>query len=195
VRWLMKNSEYPRAERLAISGILLVLLTIMVSQAIPDDFFLITGANGKALFKAVRQKLSPVATALGLRQDWTMFAPNPTRLNTYIDAEITYLDGQKHIWTFPQMQEMGYAERYAKERYRKFANENVWVKQSSAIWPDAARFIARLNADRSNPPLTVKLIHYWSEVLPAPEAGEAPQPEHWSRDVFFTYTVNPGDLL
>ena len=134
----MKNSEYPRAERLAISAILLIQLTIMVSQAIPDDFFLVTGANGKALFTAVRQKLSPVATALGLRQDWMMFAPNPTHLNTYIDAEITYRDGRKHVWTFPQMQELGYAERYVKERYRKFANDRLWVKDNSALWPDAA---------------------------------------------------------
>jgi hypothetical protein len=190
----MKSSD--RAERLAISAILLIQLTIMVSQAIPDDFFLVTGANGKALFTAVRQKLSPVATALGLRQDWMMFAPNPTHLNTYIDAEITYRDGRKHVWTFPQMQELGYAERYVKERYRKFANDRLWVKDNSALWPDAARFIARLTAaDPSNPPLAVKLIHYWSEIPPPPEDGEEPRLERWKRDVFFTYTVNPGDLL
>jgi hypothetical protein len=195
VRWRMKISENPQAERIAISAVLLVMLTIMVSQATPDDFFLVTGVKGKALFTATKRGLSPVATALGLRQDWTMFAPNPTRLNTYIDAEITYRDGKKHTWTFPQMEELGYAERYAKERYRKFANERVWVRDNSVLWPDAARFIARLNAhDPSNPPVIVRLVHYWSEILPPPEAGEEPRPERWSRDVFFTYTVDPGEL-
>ena len=57
------------------------------------------------------------------------------RDNTYIDAEISYRDGRKHIWSFPQMQELGYAERYVKQRHRKFATENLWVKENSAIGP------------------------------------------------------------
>ena len=124
-----------------------------------------------------------------------MFAPNPMRENTYIDAEITYQDGRKHIWTFPQMQELGYGERYAKERYRKFANERLWVKENSMIWPDAARFIARLNRNPSDPPRIVKLAHYRCVIPWAPPEGEEPAPERWEREVFFTYTVKPGDLL
>jgi len=194
--WLARRiTENDQAKRVAISGFLFAGLTIMVTQAIPTDFFPVTALHGKALLTALRDGTSSSASALGLRQDWMMFAPNPTRENTYIDAEITYRSGRKHIWTFPQMQELGYVERYAKERYRKFANERLWVKENSMIWPDAARFIARLNRDPSDPPKIVKLAHYRCVIPWAPPPGEDPPAEHWERDVFFTYTVNPGDLL
>jgi hypothetical protein len=187
----MKIRENSQVERLAISSALLALLTIMVSQAIPDDVLGTAETQHKGFFKTIKLMLSPVATATGLRQDWNMFAPNPRRENIDLNAEITYRNGEQYIWSFPQMQELGYAERYAKERYRKFANDNLWLTRNSAIWPDAARFIARLNGgDRANPPVTVKLIRYWSEI-----PGEPGQPERWRRDVFFTYTLSPGDLL
>jgi hypothetical protein len=195
VAWLAKISESDQVKRAAISGLLLVQLTIMASQAVPVDFYPVAALHGQRLLTRLRDGLSPYATALGLRQDWMMFAPNPTRENTFIDAEITYRSGRKRIWTFPQMQELGYAERYAKERYRKFANERLWVKEASFLWPDAARYIARLNREPSDPPRIVKLAHYRCIIPWAPPPGEEPPPERWEREVFFTYTVNPGDLL
>ena len=149
--WLAKIIESDRVKRAAISGLLLAQLTIMASQAVPVDFYPVTALHGKTLLTKLRDGLSRYATVLGLRQDWMMFAPNPMRENTFIDAEITYRSGRKSIWTFPQMQELGYAERYAKERYRKFANERLWVKDASSLWPDAARYIARLNREPFGP--------------------------------------------
>jgi hypothetical protein len=195
VGWLAKIIESDRVKRAAISSLLLAQLTIMASQAVPVDFYPVTALHGKKLLTTLRDRLSGYATVLGLRQDWMMFAPNPMRENTFIDAEITYRSGRKSIWTFPQMPELGYAERYAKERYRKFANERLWVKEASFLWPDAARYIARLNREPSDPPKIVKLAHYRCIIPWAPPPGEEPPPERWEREVFFTYTVNPGDLL
>ena len=193
--WLANITESNRVQRAAISCLLVAQLIIMASQAIPIDFYPVTALHGKAALTSLQGGLSHYASALGLRQDWMMFAPNPTRENTFIDAEITYRSGRKRIWTFPQMQELGYAERYAKERYRKFANERLWVKEASFLWPDAARYIARLNREPSDPPQIVKLAHYRSIIPWAPAPGEQPAPERWEREVFFTYTVKPGDLL
>jgi hypothetical protein len=81
-----------------------------------------------------------------------------------------------------------------KERYRKFAEERLWVKENSALWPDAARYIARLNADALNPPQSVNLVAYRFIIPPLPPPGEAPPPERMEREVFFVYTVKPGDL-
>lgn len=193
--WIAKIIESDRVKRAAISSLLLAQLTIMASQAVPVDFYPVTALHGKTLLTKFRDGLSRYATVLGLRQDWMMFAPNPMRENTFIDAEITYRSGRKSIWTFPQMQELGYVERYAKERYRKFANERLWVKDASPLWPDAARYIARLNREPSDPPQIVKLAHYRCIIPWAPPPGEEPPPDRWEREVFFTYTVKPGDLL
>ena len=184
-----------RVRRAAITAFLIVQLTFMAIQSIPPKFFLVTAFSGENLMTSVKDKVTAYASHVGLFQTWAMFAPNPGRQNTYIDAEIIYRNGKKHLWTFPQMQELGYAERYAKERYRKFANERLWLKERSELWPDAARYIARLNADASNPPQIVRLAHYWSEIPPPPLPDETPRPERWNRNIFFTYTVKPGDLL
>lgn len=192
--WLERISGNDRLKRVSISGLLLAALAIMGVQAIPVDFFPVAALHATALWTKLRDRSAWYATALGLRQDWQMFAPNPMRANTYIDAEITYRSGRTHIWTFPQMQELGYVERYAKERYRKFANERLWLKENSAIWPDAARYIARINSNGSDLPRTVALIHYMCVIPSAPPPGESAPNEQWQRNVFFTYTVQPGDL-
>lgn len=177
-----------------LSAFLLFNVVVIASVAIPPRFFLVTALHAQGVLTYVSDKLAPYATVAGLRLSWSMFAPNPSHDNSYIDAEISYRNGRKHIWSFPQMQELGYAERYRKQRYSRFATENLWLKTNAGLWRDAARYIARLNTDPSNPPQTVKLVHYWSEIAPVPPPGEVPLPDSWNREVFFIYTVEPGDL-
>jgi hypothetical protein len=40
----------------------------------------------------------------------------------------------------------------------------------------------------------VKLIHCWSLVSPPSAPGQPPPLDSWVRQVFFAYTVDPGDL-
>jgi hypothetical protein len=169
--------------RRIVNSFLLFHLVLMVSWSLPVNSLLVA---------AVKGAMAPYAWKMGLFQDWSMFAPHPPHDNTYINAEITYSDGQIRVWEFPQMQDLGYIDRYFKERYRKWSNERLRVEENSVLWPDAARYIARLNSNEFNPPRLVKLIRYWS---PIPPMGQPPQPEHWQRQVYFTYAVKSGDLL
>jgi hypothetical protein len=194
LRLLIRLNEDDRVKRALISAFITFHLVVIVSGAVPADFVLVRALHAQGFLIALTEKLAPYAKAAGLQVGWSMFAPNPSRDNTYVDAEITYRNGRQHVWSFPQMQELGYYQRYVQERYRKFATERLCVKENSALWPDAARYIARLNADASNEPQTVKLVHYRSLIPPLAASGEAPPPERWERDVFFIYTVKPGDL-
>jgi hypothetical protein len=126
----------------------------------------------------------------GLYQGWDMFAPDPLSVNSYLEADITYWDGRMQVWRFPRPQDVGYFDRMFTERYRKWANERLRDDDNAALWPDAARYIARLNNNPKNPPATVSLVRYWSEIAP-PGSG---RPEPWHRYVFFRYTVAPADL-
>jgi hypothetical protein len=49
-----------------------------------------------------------------------MFAPIPKSANAYIEAEVVYRDGSRKTWAFPRMEQLGLAEKYFRERYRKF---------------------------------------------------------------------------
>lgn len=126
----------------------------------------------------------------GLYQNWALFAPNPLSVNSRLEAEVIYRDGRTSVWKFPLPQDFGYFQRYFKERYEKWGNQAVRLDQNAVLWPDAARYIARLNNDGKNPPVTVKLVRYWSQIA-APRSGE---PEPWNQYVFFTYSVKPEDL-
>jgi hypothetical protein len=171
-------------KRYAISAFLLLHLLVIGSWALPSQ---------PRLLGVIKNIVAPYAWRSGLFQSWDMFAPNPRRADTYITAEIEYRDGKLRSWIFPQMQDLGYIERYSKERYRKFSNDCLRLDENAMLWPDAARFIARLNADMLSPPQTVRLFRNWS-LISLPPPGEAAQPERWQRYAFLTYTVKPGDL-
>ena len=170
-------------QRIAISAFILFHTLVILSESIP--VWPLTAIDGK---------LGPYARRSGLFQNWSMFAPNPQHVNAYVDAEITYEDGRIRVWTFPQMQELGYLERYSKERYRKWSNERLVSSENAALWPDAARYIARLNADALNPPRMVTLIYCSSAISPPAAAGQPPRSDRWERRAFFVYKVEPGDL-
>jgi len=92
------------------------------------------------------------------------------------------------------MEELGYTQRYFKERYRKFASEYVRMDSFAAIRQDVARRIARLNNhDSSNPPVAVLLVWYSSQIAPpGPDGSYRSTP--LQANILFTYFVKPGDL-
>lgn len=140
-----------------------------------------------------KQTIGPYMRWSGLFQAWDMFAPDPVKLNSYVDAQVTFRNGASRTWSFPRMDRLGLVDRYFKERYRKFSTEYLRMDTFAAMWPDAARFIARANFDAANPPVTVQLTRHWSEIYPPTESGLGER-SPWRKFAFFTYSVKPGDL-
>lgn len=145
------------------------------------------------LLSRIRSGMLPYMRWIGLFQSWDMFAPNPSNLNNYVGALVKFRDGSSRLWNFPRMENLGYVDRYFKERYRKYANDNLRLDADSALWPDAARYIARVNNQPSNPPVQVSLIRYWSVIPPPGPYGEYTEGP-WQQFVFYRYSVVPGDL-
>ncbi len=172
---------YTRRGRMIVSAFILFHLVAIASFCLPFNTLLLPAAKN-----AVR----PYMLWSGLFQSWDMFAPDPRKTNLRVGAEVTFRDGQTRAWRFPAMQELSYGGRYAKERYRKYSNDNLRLDENSALWPDAAAYIARLNySDPSNPPVGVQLVRSWSDVALWESGGEP-----WHSYMFFRYKVAPGDL-
>jgi hypothetical protein len=146
------------------------------------------------LLDAFKASIRPYMLWTGLFQAWNMFSPDPMRLNGYVEAEVTMADGQKRRWKAPRMEELGPVDKYFRERYRKFVNEHLRMDAESLLWPDAAKHIARMyDSDKSNPPVNVMLVRYWSEVLPPGPHGEY-RATPWTHYNYFSYNVVPQDL-
>ena len=179
-----RSQAHGRAARILISAFLAFHLFAIVSWCVPLD---------SPLISVCRNAIRPYMLWTGLFQKWDMFAPDPSKLNCYMAAQVVFRDGHSALWTFPRMENLGIIDKYFKERYRRYANDSIRRDANAAAWPDAARCIARLNNSLSNPPVAVNLIRYWSEV-PPPASNGPYQPAPWQQHVFFGYTVSPGDL-
>lgn len=170
--------------RIAISAFIAFNLFAIVSWSVPLD---------SPLVVACRNMIRPYMLYFAMFQKWDMFAPDPSKMNNYVDAVVTYRDGQTAPWGFPRMEELGYWDKYVEERYRKYANDNLRLDVNQGIWADAARYIARVNDRPDDPPVKVTLVRHWSIVpAPGPHGEEAYAP--WYQSEFYQYNVAPGDL-
>jgi hypothetical protein len=171
-----------RVKRVAINHFLIFHILAITCWCVPITTPLTT---------LCRDFVRPYFLWSGLFQSWDMFSPSPKSVNSYIEAIVLYKDGNTRMWAFPRMERLSLTERYSKERYRKFV-ENLNEEKNSPLWPDAARFIARLNNTGSVPVKMVFLVRYWSDI--ALRLGGAYPPERPDVHVFYGYAPKPGDL-
>jgi hypothetical protein len=171
-----------RLKRLAINAFLMFHLIAIAVWAVPF---------ATPLTATWRNLVRPYLLWTGLFQSWDMFSPSPKPINSYVEAIVVYRDGDTRIWAFPRMERLGLKDRYFKERYRKFV-ENLKEDANQPLWPDAAKFIARLNNDRPVAEKMVLLVRYWSPIVP--RADGAWKPEPWEGHVFYARWIAAGDL-
>ena len=108
------------------------------------------------------------------------------RFNSYIKTVVISSDRQMHVWSFPRMEELGFGDRYRKERYRKF-QEVLPQQQNAALWPDVAKHIAARFSGPAEPPDKVLLIEFRSDIRPGID-GLSPGP-----NIFFEDYVQPWE--
>ncbi len=143
------------------------------------------------LVDRLRTAVRPYMLWVGLFQSWDTFAPMPRTVNAYIEGTVILKNGQIRNWKFPRMEKLGFAERYYRERYRKFS-ENLPDAKYAALWPDAGRFLARKYNNPQNPPEIVILIQYWTEIAIQPNGSYQPGPLR--AHVFWEHRLTAEDL-
>jgi hypothetical protein len=138
-----------------------------------------------------RNAVRPYFLWTGLFQSWDMFSPQPETTNSHLEAIILYKDGSTQIWSFPRMDLLSLSERYSKERYRKFV-EVLLDDKNSVLWPDVARYVARMPGIRAGNPQKILLLAKWSTIVYHDDGTFTRSP--LDENVFYRYDVKPGDL-
>jgi hypothetical protein len=174
------TGRWPRIQRLAINAFLIVHIVAITCWAIPLE---------NPMTALCRNAVRPYFLWAGLFQSWDMFSPSPKSINLYVDAIVLYDDGNTRNWVFPRMDLLNLRDRYVQERYRKFV-ENL--NGNVALWPDAARFIARMNNNRPIPVNMVFLVRHWSNIVFSPDGSYAPTP--WDERIFYAYRPSAWEL-
>jgi hypothetical protein len=174
------SSEFGFVRRAVISAFILFHLCAVTIWALPYDFSFIVRA---------RELIQPYMRWTGLFQTWNMFAPDPIPKNTYIKAVVITEHHHLHVWEYPRMDQLGFGERYRKERYRKFA-ENLLQDGTSLLLADVVKHIARFYNDPADPPEKVILLKYETEIRPWSGDGEPVPPP----SVLYEDYIAPADL-
>jgi len=138
-----------------------------------------------------RNAIRPYMVWSGLFQSWDMFSPVPKVTNAYMEAVVIFTDGSTSMWSFPRMELLSLNERYSQERYRKFV-EVLLDGRNSTLWPDVARYIARMPDIRMHDPQKILLVVRWSDIVAHDDGTFTRSP--WDAHVFYSYDVKPGDV-
>jgi hypothetical protein len=182
--------DQPKSPMILASSSKRALINILISFNLLAILVWVFPIN-PPLFQKIRKTIGPYMQLSGLVQGWEFFAPEPQSINAFLVGEITYRDGQKKKWKFPVPQDFGYYRRYFMARQLRWSVDSLRLDSNEALWPDAARYVARLNDNPKNPPVTVTFVRNWSYIAP-PMSG---QPEPLNQYTFFTYAVLQSDLL
>jgi hypothetical protein len=141
-------------------------------------------------FSNVKELVMPYMRWSGLYQSWDMFGPDPVSVNSYVKAVIISRDRHMQVWSFPKMEELGFGERFRKERYRKFL-EVLPQQQYAPLWPDVASHLARSLNNPADPPDKILLIQFQSDIHPGADGSTEPVPRP---NVFYEDYLPPGAL-
>jgi hypothetical protein len=156
-----------------INSVLIVTLAAVLVANLPDSVVktrLIAPAN-------------TYLTALGLGQNWGVFAPNPRRDVIYVTGEIEDSDGNTSTWSIPVRTGL---MAYSDYRWQKFG-EHLRLDSNRQLWQPFATYLARQERVAGRTPVRVSLVRRWAELRPP---GGAVELGPWQQFVYYTTPVD-----
>ena len=174
-----------RFQKILISAFIIFNFLSMVRVHLPLD---------TKFFSNAYRPVDSYLRFFSIFQDWFMFAPNPSRTNYNLTAEVEFIDGTRETWDFPRASDLNILGKYAYgERFRKFVSEGVRKDENRFLWKDTARFALRKIGENhyNRVPKKVHLIRHWEDV-PLLSSGfrkHGTRPPKMSSFRFFTHEV------
>ncbi len=82
----------------------------------------------------------PAVQAIGLEQDWALFAPDPRGFSVGVYATVTFADGRVQAWVPPHNGLL--VSPYRTYRWQKYV-ERLRADDYAGLWEPTARWVAR----------------------------------------------------
>lgn len=168
--------------KILINCFLIVWLLVLAIDAAPEvgDWH-----------RGVKNNLDAFLDVTGLWQGgWTLFAPDPDKINVAVQADITFSDGRETTWRSPVWRSMSTWQRFLRFREAEFI-DNVRRDGNSCVWPSFANYLGRNVSHPDNPelkPTKIVLTRDWF-LIPPPNPDNIIQfpevPKMNCSDIFF----------
>lgn len=168
---LQARVESSTAGRVLISLLAAVVVVSVALWNLPAG----PGAEGSALRRVSLAPVKPLVYALGLDQDWGVFAP-PRLTSIAVRARIAYSDGTTSEWA-PPVHTGDLVGAYRDYRWVKFV-EHVFPDDGRPLWRPFALWIARRHDGGvgERRPVAVSLIRRFSALRPVIRPGSPQRP-------------------
>jgi hypothetical protein len=128
VRWGERLEQNP-----VVQGILTILMLALLLCVV---FWNLPAGQPRS---STRPLSGTVVQALGLEQDWALFAPTPRAYSVGVYATITHADGRVETWV-PPHNGLVFAP-YRTYRWQKYV-ERLRGDEYSGLWEPTARWLA-----------------------------------------------------
>jgi hypothetical protein len=158
--------------RALISVALVVTLAAIFVANMPDS----------VIKKTLLVPAQPYLSALGLGEDWGVFAPNPRTQVIFATGRIAYSDGTASVWSFPIRPGI---MSYSDYRWQKF-EEHVRLDDFRGLWKPFSEYLLRREATPGKTPVQVALMRRWAQIEPP---GTTPALSPWKQYVYFVMPV------
>ena len=132
--------------------------------------------------------------ALSLWQTWDMFSPDPRSEDICVEVVFTARDGTRERRMLTDMVAMGYAERWQKDRWRKYFNDHLRLDDQRLLWQPCAEYAVRRLREEGHDPVAVELVRWWRpcERTVHPRLRASVRRTPWSQYVFHRWQVPKG---
>jgi hypothetical protein len=158
VHLMFGENLWQKIRKPLISIFVVVHFGLVLSHMLPSN----------PLISLLQRPFSRFYTFASLWQTFGVFAP-PRTTNVHLIALINYKNGETRIFPLPRLDRIPLFDKLRKERFRKFLDDN-------SSWPefikpflqeDIASYAARrCNLYSGNPPRSVSLIRFYTEIPP-----------------------------
>lgn len=144
---LQGRLESTAGGRALISALLVALLLSILAINLPGNSELRRVMIGPA---------QPFLNALGLDQNWGVFAPDPRRESIALEARVTFSDGTTEVWEPPRGGRL--IDAYWDHKWAKYEENAIQDAHRDTLWRPTALFAAREVTRDGKQPTHVTLV-------------------------------------
>lgn len=178
-----------RAGRVALSVLIVGLIAATVAWNLPPGTGLPRAQASPALRADLLKIGGPLLYALGLDQDWAVFAP-PRLQVIGLEAMVAYENGSHAVWR-PPVSTGALIGAYRDYRWGKYVENEIADANGAVLWQPLAAWIARKYTSPTVRPVSVTLIRRFYELFPVTGGGRAERGP-WKQVTYYVYHVRSG---
>jgi hypothetical protein len=173
-----------RAGRAVLSVAIVVLVASLIAWNLPPGIGPASAPGSSALRRDVLYAGGPLIYALGLDQDWDVFAPPRVQV-IKLEAKVKFANGAQTVWRPPTSLGALFGA-YRDYRWGKYA-EMAIADANSSIWQPLAEWVAREHTSPGRRPAVVTLIRQFYNINPV--VSGTPDRGPWMRVAYYVYHV------